>query len=990
MPVQRPWSPSPRFVFRGIVIFGLICLALLVTNVVLDSFSTAKIVEIESDVHKIRRLQNQATDQAAPGTTGSQQSGPKPSASSAPSRSSQARANIRTAIDNFRTSRAKGKISVPSPDSVRSTLKAVGSPFDPSLFPSYSGSTGQTGSHWSSYYSQRAQQLGLMNSAKRSSSKPTPANYDADVDGDGLADVAVVFLDDFMIIPAQPPQPLTLTPGTHFMWTPISAPTDYAITREPDAPLLSSVGHTELPLGDDDNVELSIGHSFPFNGTEWNTIFVNSDGTVTFGSSSSNSETRNLIRMFTSPPMIAPLLSDLDNTCTAPGNGIFFQTTSSSTIITWQHVPTYNALTTTCGVYTGLDSSFQIILYPSGQFEWRYGVLSDIACVCAQYKFIALTAVTLGPGQYSPETYLDFPLLTGTTNVRLGTALQFWEPDGFPYQSLFSALAFDKFYETHDDIYDHVMSMHVGFGTILDTLVDGSAANFFRPAIQETTGLGENLGFFVTSLVDGTTELEGEINLRALERMKGMSETEIREGIYAKITNSIWRDKTKEGFSNRFILGSIGGVNFTGYPWEVNFTGYTPVSNPAAPFFIDLTANGASSGYTHEAPGVPSGARMSLAPSGGSMFQTAVHELTHRWNAYQGLRYPDNTQWGDHFFDLLSRGPNGIGGSHPGTLNDLRVQTTPTTNPWADGDSKFTPKRPRGDLMSYSSAHITQLIPNPSDQSSFVDALNPSTVYPDTPSFDMAVADELCRAQGLDLFVTTPQARPGGLSTRSLAFAGIVPLNDSDVRSSANFYVDSPRSPYGALGFDFDLRQVSGLNALAVQNLLFCGRRREYTVADTTQISDVRLSASAMAFLGPMRGPSSNQALLGQLFYGKRGPLIGDEADDIDLAVKAQYPQLYSRLNLDNCPLVSSASCNGGFFGRYDAVCLDVKTVAPVLFVAPGYKPSQNDFNQYGKLLNVLRRDLAKFELQGHGARGMEGDMCYIPKFSFGIPQLIH
>jgi len=905
-----------------------------------------------------------------------------------------ARSNIRALIDAFKSAKAAGKISVPTQDQWKKALKSAGSPLAPE---SYDGAAesdpvaGEVGHLVSDYMKQRAQSLGLMPADDANTRRvPVQPDRDYDFDGDGVPDFAIVHMDETMIVPPLPPQPLSLTNGMTFMWTLVNAPADYTLARLADGPLLSFAGHTELALGDDANVQVFLAHSFPFNGTLWNDLYVNSDGSTTFGSPESSSNIRNVARLFQSPPIITPLFQDLNNDCSPPGGGIFFQTTATESIFTWYQVPNFESVQP-CGVATGYDNTFQVILYPSGNIEWRYGPLdsSNIANTVANSQ--AYTAVSRGIGANTPVSYIDFPSVTSQA-ITLGTGVQGWTSDTFAYRNIILNLGVRRFYETHPSIYDQVMTMYVGYGVNLDTLVDGSFANFNRRNFQRTLGLGERAVYQTSSVIPNAPTLESIITLRNIERLVRLSEAEIVNPTVKPIINSIWRTNTKRSFTTSDVFGSISGINFTGYPWQINFTGYTPVSSPAEPFFIDLAGKGAgSTGYSHESSGTPGGLRSGLIPSVTTVFTTAVHELTHRWNTFLGLRYgTDPLQWGDHFFDLLSRGAGGVGGAHPGTLTDVRIEYGPGENPWGDRDAKYLPKRPRGDLMCYSAGHLTQLVPKPGDPTKFVDARDATAVYPDTPSYDMNIADELCRAQGLDLFVSTPQAAVGGLSTRSLAYAGIVSMEDPVIADSTLFYVDSPRSPFGALGFDFDLREVSGINALAVQNLLFCGKRYEYSIANTTQIADVRLSPSAQAFLGPLTTPAAPQATLAQIYYGRRAPLIGDESDSIDMAVAAQYPSLYSKWNLGSCPLVSSATCNGSAFGRYGNTCVDVKTVAPIMLVKPGYEPTQSELAAFGRLINVLRTQLAKYMLKGHGARGMEGDMCYLPKWSFGIPQVIH
>lgn len=971
------WGSLIFILVAGLVVVTLVSLGL-------DSAQTHYLRLFDRRLDKLEDKLNQAAAAATPLDTKtgviSEAARPTPAPRSS---AASARENIRTLINAFRSSKATGKIPEVTQDQWRKTLKGMGSPLAGEAEEESDPVAGEVGHLVSEYMKQRAQSLGLMpaddSNARRA---PTPPDRDHDFDGDGVPDFAIVHMDESMVVPPLPPQPLDLTSGMKFLWTLVTAPSDYTLTREADGPLLPFAGHTELPLTDDDDIAVTLSHSFSFNGTAWTSVFVNTDGSVSFGTSASGALRRDASRLFGSPPLITPMLQDLNNDCSPPAGGIFFQSTPSESVFTWYQVPNFNSIHP-CGAATGFDNTFQIILYPSGNFEWRYGHLDDTNIATSSPSSQGFTAVTRGPGFYSPPTYVDFASVT-SRSITLGTAAQIWSSGSLPFRSIVLNSALAKFYATHQDIYDEVMTMHVGFGVNLNTMVDGSPANFNRNNFQRTLGLGERAVFRTSTLIPSAPRLESIVTLRGAERLVRLSEEEMVNPTVKPLMNTIWRTNTEQSFTTAMVYGSIGGINFTGYPWQINFTGYTPVSSPAEPFFIDLVGKGLETGYSHETTATPGGVRSSLVPGISTLFSVVVHELSHRWNSFLGLRHADSSQLGDHFYDLLSRGPSGVGGAHPGTMTDVRIEYEPGANPWADRDAKYLPKRPRGDIMSYSAGHLTQLVPKPGDPTKFMDARDPTAVYPDTPSFDMNVADELCRAQGLDLFVSTPQAIVGGLSTRSLAFAGIVSLEDPAITNSKLFYVDNPRSPFGALGFDFDLRQVSGLNALSVQNLLFCGKRYEYSIANTTQIADARLAPSTQALLGPISPTAA------QVYYGRRAPLIGDEADSIDMAVAAQYPSLYSQWNLASCPLVSSATCNGGTFSRYGNTCVDVKTVAPILLAKPGYEPTQAELAAFGRLINVLRTKLASHMLQGHGARGMEGDMCYLPKFSFGIPQVIH
>lgn len=109
---------------------------------------------------------------------------------------------------------------------------------------------------------------------------------------------------------------------------PVPADGDYvlAVTTFPDSGFtgaggsggryvleLSDVEGTVLELGDDTSVEVALPFSFPFQGSTWNSVFVNSNGNLTFGAPDEGflSWVEDVGEFLNGPPRIAPLWDDL-------------------------------------------------------------------------------------------------------------------------------------------------------------------------------------------------------------------------------------------------------------------------------------------------------------------------------------------------------------------------------------------------------------------------------------------------------------------------------------------------------------------------------------------------------------------------------------------------------------------------------------------------------------------------------------------------------
>ena len=116
----------------------------------------------------------------------------------------------------------------------------------------------------------------------------------------------------------------------------------------------------QLTLTDDDSTPANVAFSFNYYGRGQTTAFVNSDGNVTFEEEDRASTERNVARLLTGPPRVAPFLADLDPTA---GGRVFLNAASDQYTVTW------------CAV-RGFDSTrtitTQVTLLPDGAIEMQY------------------------------------------------------------------------------------------------------------------------------------------------------------------------------------------------------------------------------------------------------------------------------------------------------------------------------------------------------------------------------------------------------------------------------------------------------------------------------------------------------------------------------------------------------------------------------------------------------------------------------------------
>jgi hypothetical protein len=186
----------------------------------------------------------------------------------------------------------------------------------------------------------------------------------------------------------------------------------------------------QLTLGDDDSSSAPSTFAFPFYGTTHTAAFVNTDGNVTFGESDPASEERNVARLLTGPPRVAPFLADLDPTS---GGRIFVNAVADQYTVTW------------CSV-RGFDSqrviSAQMTLLPDGTIEFKYGSSSSA---------LSDAVVGISPGRtgdFTPVNLSDAGPSGGAAAVG----------ERFAAQPLIDTVELmQKFYATHPDNYDQVV-----------------------------------------------------------------------------------------------------------------------------------------------------------------------------------------------------------------------------------------------------------------------------------------------------------------------------------------------------------------------------------------------------------------------------------------------------------------------------------------------------------------------------------------------------
>ena len=130
---------------------------------------------------------------------------------------------------------------------------------------------------------------------------------------------------------------------------------------------LSTLAGTELTLGDDDFTEVPLPFAVPFQGSTYTTVFVNSNGSLSFGAGDIESRP-SVSLLLAGPPRIAALWTDL-----APmyGGTIVITEEPGAWSVEFRNIPEIGTFT------IEETNTFKVTLRASGAIEVRYAQTAD-------------------------------------------------------------------------------------------------------------------------------------------------------------------------------------------------------------------------------------------------------------------------------------------------------------------------------------------------------------------------------------------------------------------------------------------------------------------------------------------------------------------------------------------------------------------------------------------------------------------------------------
>ncbi|MCI0414402.1 hypothetical protein L0222_16625 [bacterium] len=238
---------------------------------------------------------------------------------------------------------------------------------------------------------------------------------------------------------------------------------------------------TAIVLTDDDSekVNFTNGFNFQFYGTTYNSVFLNTDGNLTFKQSDFASTARDIFRVITGPPRIAPFFQDLNPQ--VKGQVLVLQSSTKFTV-TWNEVSEF--------LDAGSNSNtFQLNLFKNGNIEFIYASKIDTRA--------AIVGICPGNTSFSNVKLVNYSSISTLAGVKTAVLERFAARQEVDFTALIN-----EFYQTHPQVFDFIV-VWTDFGALT-----GTGAFAFYSGIQNNIkGIGQPSYNFTKAF--GSSKVQG-------------------------------------------------------------------------------------------------------------------------------------------------------------------------------------------------------------------------------------------------------------------------------------------------------------------------------------------------------------------------------------------------------------------------------------------------------------------------------------------------
>jgi hypothetical protein len=258
---------------------------------------------------------------------------------------------------------------------------------------------------------------------------------------------------------------------------------------------------TGIVLADDDSEQINFtnGFNFQFYGTTYNSVFINSDGNLTFKQADTDITDRNISRIIIGPPRIAPFFQDMNPS--ARGQVRVLQSSTKFTV-TWNDVSQF--------LDSGTNSNtFQINLFKNGNIEFIYSTRIDTRA--------AVVGISQGNTTFTNTRLVNYSTINLTAEKK--TILERFATT----QEVDFAALLTEFHQTHPKVFDFVVVW-----TDFPALVGTGAFAFYSPIQNNIRGIGDQTYNF--SKAFGSPKIQGVLMMDNILKYPQDPNTEFLSG----------------------------------------------------------------------------------------------------------------------------------------------------------------------------------------------------------------------------------------------------------------------------------------------------------------------------------------------------------------------------------------------------------------------------------------------------------------------------
>jgi hypothetical protein len=240
---------------------------------------------------------------------------------------------------------------------------------------------------------------------------------------------------------------------------------------------VSSAQGNPITLGDDDSekIDFTGGFTFPFFGKTYNSVFVNSDGNLTFQDKDDAGSPRDVFRVLTGPPRLAVFFNDLNPSV---GGQVLVLQTATSFRVTWKNVPEFDSSN---------SNTFQVTLSRSGNIRFAYSKSIDAKD--------AVVGISPGDTGASTAKFVDLSKLRTTKGIDDAVVERFSSEPDLDFIALLQ-----EFHSTRRKIFD-LITIFTDKAYLI--IIDPGAFAFFSHVQNHDEGIG--LGDFDFSKTTSTS-----------------------------------------------------------------------------------------------------------------------------------------------------------------------------------------------------------------------------------------------------------------------------------------------------------------------------------------------------------------------------------------------------------------------------------------------------------------------------------------------------